>query len=106
VVHILVITDFYSCETFHISRVGDKHILELISHINIFYEKIKNGTSLSLDIVFTGNECGIELEESEKILDFVGAEELYNNYIEERGIATMYKVTDKSIEHIKTHFDR
>jgi hypothetical protein len=41
---IKLIADFYSCENFHIHRVGDKKIIELIKHLGVFYDDIYNGS--------------------------------------------------------------
>lgn len=42
--NISIISKFYYCESFHVSRVGDKQILELLISISEFHKKIKNSS--------------------------------------------------------------
>ena len=59
-----IISNFYSCENFHIHRVGEKYILELLIQISDFHKKIKDRSKNCLDdktLKFNNNPGPLEV---------------------------------------------
>jgi len=56
-------------------------------------------------IVFTGNEFGMEIGESEDIIDLSTAQKKFNLYVEEYGTAFLYEIQGNKLILIESNID-
>ena len=54
-----------------------------------------------LYFALTGNEFGVHLEESTRLVSLSEAQEIYDQYVENYGCASLFKVEDGCITRVK-----